>query len=194
MDIFQHRVNSIEKLKNVPSTYGVEIDIRTFGSKLILEHDAFEEGTSFEDWLGNFTHNGIILNIKEEGLENSIIELMGEFGITNYFFLDQSFPFLVKLVRAGNTKCAIRVSDIESVQTAQSLQTDWIWLDSFSGNWDYLLGQEFRLLSNRSKLCIVSPELQRANSLKEAMELRDIIDNLDFKIDAVCTKNPELWL
>ena len=39
MEIIIHRVNKIKKLKKIPTTYGVEIDIRSFKSKLILSHD-----------------------------------------------------------------------------------------------------------------------------------------------------------
>ena len=36
MEIIIHRVNKIKKLKKIPTTYGVEIDIRSLKSKLIL--------------------------------------------------------------------------------------------------------------------------------------------------------------
>ena len=36
MEIIIHRVNSIEKLKLIPMEYGTEIDIRAYGSELIL--------------------------------------------------------------------------------------------------------------------------------------------------------------
>ena len=34
-----HKVNSIEKLNNVPDDYGVEIDIRNNSGELVLSHD-----------------------------------------------------------------------------------------------------------------------------------------------------------
>ena len=90
-----HRINEISQLKGIPPEMGVEIDIRSNGKKLILQHDPFIEGVNFRDWLGHFQHQLIILNIKEEGLEEKILDCLAEFNIQNFFFLDQSFPFLV---------------------------------------------------------------------------------------------------
>ena len=39
MEIIIHRVNTIKELKAIPSEYGTEIDIRAFGSELILNHE-----------------------------------------------------------------------------------------------------------------------------------------------------------
>ena len=39
MEIIVHRINEIEKLSKLRNSYGVEIDIRSNGSKLILNHE-----------------------------------------------------------------------------------------------------------------------------------------------------------
>ena len=39
MEFIIHRVNKIKDLKLLPKKFGVEIDIRTVGSKLILNHE-----------------------------------------------------------------------------------------------------------------------------------------------------------
>ena len=96
MEIIIHRVNTIKKLETVDSNFGVEIDIRSNDGKLILQHDPFEYGDSFDEWLKSYKHGKIILNIKEEGLEDYIIKSLNNHHIDNYFFLDQSFPFLIK--------------------------------------------------------------------------------------------------
>ena len=38
----------------------------------------------------------MIINIKEEGLETTILRELNESNIKNFFFLDQSFPYLIK--------------------------------------------------------------------------------------------------
>ena len=43
-DLIVHRVNSIEILNSIDTTLGCEIDIRTDGSKLILNHNPFKKG------------------------------------------------------------------------------------------------------------------------------------------------------
>ena len=39
MEIIIHRINSIRKLKKIPGRYGVEIDVRSLKSNLILNHE-----------------------------------------------------------------------------------------------------------------------------------------------------------
>ena len=51
MEFIIHRVNLIKNLKKIPKKYGCEIDIRTEGSKLILNHDPFSKGDNLIDYL-----------------------------------------------------------------------------------------------------------------------------------------------
>lgn len=194
MLIMRHRVNSSDQLKTIPSFQGVEIDLRSRKDQVILQHDPFKSGELFEDWLMTWNGQFLILNIKEEGLEERILENLQVHSIENYFFLDQSFPFMQKLIRSGNSRVAARASDIESVQTALSSGATWCWLDSFSGNWDYLSDSLPRLKEANIKTCLVSPELQRPNSEIELEELRYFISHSQLLIDAVCTKSPGSWL
>ena len=65
MEIVIHRINKIKELKNIPLKYGCEIDIRTNGNKLILNHEPFMGGDSFNDYLDEYKHGLLVLNIKE---------------------------------------------------------------------------------------------------------------------------------
>ena len=47
MQIILHRINTKKALQNTPNKFGVEIDIRSEGNKLILGHDRFKEGEDF---------------------------------------------------------------------------------------------------------------------------------------------------
>ena len=96
MEIILHRRNSIQSLKKTPITYGVEVDIRSKGEELILNHDPFQVGERFSEWIRNYKHGTLILNVKEEGLEEKILKYVNLHKIKSYFFLDQSFPFLIK--------------------------------------------------------------------------------------------------
>ena len=194
MEIIVHRINSIELLKNTPIEYGVEIDIRSNNSKLILHHEPFLEGVVFEDWLSEYNHKNLILNIKEEGLEKKILELMNEYGINEFFFLDQSFPFLINLLNSGEKRTSIRLSEFESIETILNLKKspNWIWVDFFS--YFPLNDEKLKLLKNCGyRLCIVSPELQGYNANTSIPKLKKMIDSFSFNIDAVCTKFPEYW-
>ena len=117
MKIYVHRVNTIEKLKQVPTEYGVELDIRGYGKKLLLNHDPIDDPNNyedFEDFLREYKHSGIILNVKEMGYEEKIISLMEKHNITDYFFLDVEFPYIYRATRKDNmSKIAIRYSEAE---------------------------------------------------------------------------------
>jgi nicotinate-nucleotide pyrophosphorylase len=90
-------------------------------------------------------------------------------------------------------KVATRVSDYEDLQTALNSGSDWVWLDSFSGKWDYLNEAVSVLAKNGQKTCLVSPELQRAHSSAELKLLQEMILEKRLAITSVCTKLPEIW-
>ena len=189
-----HRINTIELLEKTPHNLGVEVDIRSNGENLIIHHDPFKAGENFKEWLKLYNHGTLILNVKEEGLEDPLIELMHQNNIDDYFFLDQSFPFLRKTALMGEKHCAVRVSEYENIETALSLSgmVDWVWVDCFN---HFPLNYEDanRLKNAGFKLCIVSPELQGRSDHKHIKEFRSKIELLGINGDAVCTKYPDLW-
>lgn len=194
MKLILHRRNTIAELNSTPRKYGVEVDIRSVGDRLIIHHDPFVAGESFEDWLSAYRHGTLILNVKEEGLESRLISLMESRGIDDYFFLDQSFPFLVKWAKAGERRCAVRVSEFESIETALTLagKIDWVWVDCFTCF--PVSGDAARYLQRAGlKLCLVSPELQGRNAETEIPLLARLLRDDAIKADAVCTKRPDIW-
>jgi hypothetical protein len=160
----------------------------------VIHHDPFVKGESFEAWLDEYRHGTLILNVKEEGLEARLIELMKQHAIDDYFFLDQSFPFLVKWSRLGETRCAVRVSEYESIETALSLsgKVDWVWVDCFT-RFPLRHEDSVRLRSAGFKLCLVSPELQGRDAQTEIPQLHALLRERQIHADAVCTKQPALW-
>jgi hypothetical protein len=194
MKIIAHRRNTINELNASPTKYGVEVDIRSCGDKLIIHHDPFVDGESFDDWVTAYRHGTLILNVKEEGLEARLIALMKSHGIDDYFFLDQSFPFLVKWANMGERRCAIRVSEFESIVTVLTLagKVDWVWVDCFTR---FPLSEDDarRLKGAGFKLCLVSPELQGRDAATEIPQLAKLLVERNIQADAVCTKRPDLW-
>ena len=53
MLIIQHRRNSIDLLQNTDTRFGVEIDIRSWEDKLIINHDPFKRGIELVKWLNS---------------------------------------------------------------------------------------------------------------------------------------------
>jgi len=194
MNIIAHRKNTIKELEQTQTKLGVEVDIRSFGNKLVMHHDPFVIGEDFEQWLLSYKHGTLILNVKEEGLEARLIELMNKVGIRDFFFLDQSFPFLVKWARQGERRCAVRVSEFESVESALTLagMVDWVWVDCFT-HFPLSADDATHLKTAGFKLCLVSPELQGRDPETEIPSLRLLLNTRCIMADAVCTKRPDLW-
>lgn len=194
MKIIYHRRNTIDQLNETPSRYGVEVDIRSAGDRLIIHHDPFAVGVPFEVWLQSYRHGTLILNVKEEGLESRLMYLMKKAGVEDYFFLDQSFPFLIKYSGLGERRCAVRVSEFESIETALALagKVEWVWVDCFT-RFPLSRDQGKRLKLAGFKLCLVSPELQGRDPEIEIDHFVQLLEERDIRIDAVCTKRPDLW-
>ncbi len=194
MIIVAHRRNSIEQLQSTPREYGVEVDIRSHGDRLIIHHDPYVAGEDFGRWLDQYRHRLLILNVKEEGLEQRLLSLMVTKSIEDFFFLDQSFPFLVKTARTGEKRCAVRISEFESIRTAETLAglVSWIWVDCFTKF--PITGKEAAHLQSLGfRLCLVSPELQGRPAELSVPALRALLAREGVAADAVCTKSPELW-
>ena len=191
MTIFvSHRINSIKNLHNIHSDFGVEIDLRDYNNDIILAHDPFLKGDLFEDFLKAFKHSFLILNIKSEGIEFKILELLKKYHISNYFFLDCSFPVINKLINIKENKIAIRYSEYESLETILNFKNkvEWIWIDNFNFDKFNLDKDTFNILKkNGFKLCFVSPELQNRDEKLE--EYRDYLQNNFIRPDMICTKS-----
>jgi hypothetical protein len=194
MQIIRHRRNTAQELSETPVRFGVEVDIRSYGDQLVIHHDPFIKGEDFARWLGGFRHQTLILNVKEEGLEDRLLTLVRAERIENFFFLDQSFPFLIKTINGGERRCAVRVSEFESVETAMSLagKIDWIWVDCFT-RLAMTEADAKELKKAGFKLCLVSPELQGRASLRDIEDFQALLVDRAIDAEAVCTKMPELW-
>jgi hypothetical protein len=189
-----HRRNTLAELLATPNSYGVEVDIRSQGDTLVIHHDPFAVGEPFEPWFEAYAHGTLILNVKEEGLEARLISLMQKRNFTDYFFLDQSFPFLVKWSKLGERRCAVRVSEYESVTSALTLKgrVDWVWVDCFT---EFPLNADdaSALCDAGFKLCLVSPELQGRDAESAIPLLQALLVERGISAAAVCTKRPDLW-
>ena len=194
MKLIAHRKNTLQALRDTPGEYGVEVDIRSIGERLVIHHDPYVAGESFDEWIAAYRHGTLILNVKEEGLEARLIALMQQHQIADYFFLDQSFPFLIKWSRMGEKRCAVRVSEFESIDTALSLagKVDWVWVDCFN-HFPLQAHDAQRLHDAGFKLCLVSPELQGRDAATSIPAMAGLLAERGIVMDAVCTKQPTLW-
>jgi hypothetical protein len=190
--IIKHRVNTIGELLVLPNSYGVEIDLRTQNGTLILAHDPLEEGDKFEEWLQHYNHKFLVLNVKEDGIENLVLSQLEKNHVAEYFFLDQPFPTLRKSA-LSNISSALRLSEYENPINVLNMSINWLWLDSFDGDWKYLERHAEWIQRGGYKNCVVSPELQGRAISDEPIEIARIMGNLGIAITAVCTKQPDAW-
>jgi hypothetical protein len=189
MQLIRHRINSLEELADVPSFYGIEFDVREGPIDVIVTHDPWTDGPLLWDFLTECRHAFYIVNIKCEGIEDRVLELLRTYRIENFFLLDCSFPSIVRLSRMRETRTAIRVSEYEGLDTAIAMagKCEWIWVDVFSRV--PVSAEQCRMLRGLGyKLCFVSPELQRQP--EKIAEYSWVAEHMD----AICTKVPNQWL
>lgn len=190
MKYIAHRINTAAQLRAVPPAYGVEIDLRDRGDRLILQHDPFGDGEDFETWLTDFRHGTLILNVKSERIEHRVLQALQARGVTDYFFLDCSFPMIRLLNRLGESKIAVRYSEFEPIEGCLALagQVEWVWVDCFTKM--PLDARSYARLKASFKMCAVSPELQGRPAETIADYARELAP---YPMDAICTKRPDLW-
>lgn len=195
MHYIAHRINTVEELRELPEQYGVELDLRDdLEGNIYISHNPFEKGEYFEEYLKEYHHGTMILNVKSERIEHKILDLLGKYEITDYFFLDSSFPMIFLLSEQGERKIALRLSEYEGMDTLRNMagRVSWVWVDCFTripvGRKELM---ELRELGY--KTCFVSPELQgRPEDILPYK--REILKN-GLEFDAICMKhyNISLW-
>lgn len=177
-----HRVNTVAALKQIPPQYGVEVDIRADGNRLVLHHDPFLGGEDFVAYLKEYRQAFIVLNIKEVGIERRVIEMVEARGIKDYFLLDVEFPYIFQATRAGKQKIAVRYSEAEPIAQALALKdlVEWVWIDTNTKlPLDKKVVQELRGF----KTCLVSPD--RWGRAKDISDYKNKVKDLGFKLEAV---------
>jgi len=195
MILITHRINTLKELKKIPPKYGVEIDVREYRGRLILQHEPFVAGEKLEVFLKKFNHKFIIFNVKSERIEFKILHYVKKYKLKKYFFLDSSFPMIKNLINLKEKNIACRVSDEEDIKTALNLKQKviWIWFETqfpFKKSYPILK----KLKKNKFKVCIVSPDLHKKKIKFDKNEILFLKKNN--LIDAVCVKfkNLKNWI
>jgi hypothetical protein len=192
--IIAHRINTLEDLESIPETQAIEFDVRDSNGKCIVCHDAFQEGLDLEVFLRESGNRFFIVNIKSEGIEEKVLELLKDLNYDNFFLLDCSFPKIIQLTNKKERRVAVRFSEYESIETVLSLtgSVEWVWVDCFT---KFPLTREIyeKIRNAGIKICLVSPELQKQE--EKIQEYIDICLASQIYLDAICCKfvNRDLW-
>lgn len=196
MEYIAHRINTVSELKELPAKYGVELDLRDdLTGKIYIQHNPFEAGEDFEEYLKEYRHGTMILNVKSERIEPKILEIISRYDIKSYFFLDSSFPMIYSMTKQGETNFALRISEFEGMDTARNMagKVDWIWVDCFTKI--PIRKEEYNELHSLGyKLCFVSPELEGRDG--DIEKYKQYLEGEGMLMDAVCTKsyNMKRWM
>ena len=184
MEIIVHRINKIKELKKISNNYGVEIDIRTDGSKLILNHDPFKKGDKFIDYIENYKHNTLVLNIKEAGIENEVLNIVNSFSIKSYFLLDVEMPYMYSATKKAKKNIAVRFSEYEDIAIAKKFKNklNWIWIDTIT---KLPINKKNLNIIKNFKSCLVCPERWKRKS--DIANYKKKMNNLNFFPNAVMT-------
>jgi hypothetical protein len=166
MEIIIHKINSLKRLKKIPIKFGVEIDVRSYGSNIILNHEPQKNGTLLTHFLNEYHHGTIIFNIKEAGIENEVISLAKKFRIKKFFLLDVEHPFIITSPNKFKKYLSVRFSEFEPIELSNFFRkfVSWIWIDTVNK----LPINKGNIKSIKNfKSCIVSPERWgRKNDIK----------------------------
>ena len=189
--IINHRINSLSKLERSPKRFGIEIDVRDYKNKIVLNHEPMTNGLSFEIFLENFKHKFLIINVKSEGLERIIISMLKEKKIDNYFFLDSTVPTSLKLNK--NINKSLRISDIENInfKSKKINNFNWVWIDYINNIYSIKKSHLIYLRKLKIKNCFVSPEL--IDNKISPKKLETFLSKNKIIPDAICTKKPLFW-
>lgn len=149
----------------VEAGFGIEVDIRDRFSDLVISHDPpNSQSLTLEDLLIESnkmeilgkSHPCLALNIKSDGLVNSLSELLRKYHIIDYFCFDMSGPETVRYSKS-NLKFFTRQSEIEE-RCLLYERAHGVWLDAFDVEWRTPRIIDEHLAQNK-ELAIVSPEL-----------------------------------
>jgi hypothetical protein len=191
MQIVAHRINTIKELKKISPVYGIEIDIRADGSRLLLNHEPFQGGELFINYLEAYRHQLLVLNIKEAGIESEVLRLVRERGLRDYFLLDVEFPYIYQASRKGERNIAMRYSEDEPIEMTLMYRdkVDWVWIDT---NTKLPLAQDVIQKLHGFKTCLVCPG--RWGRSHDILDYRKKMNELGFSPDAVMTSPSDIFL
>ena len=199
MEIFLHRQNDTSLFNEE----GIEVDVRSSRLGLVLNHDRLNHNMLYpilENKLKFLKNKKVILNIKESGIEEELIEMMADI---DYYFLDSQIPDIIRLSRkfpSISHRFIIRISDVEFTTTnmLNLVKPKYVWLDyskfsDFNSNeYNQHVRRLIYLLPKYQNYIVVSPELY---SLDYSVHIEDVKTAVSRYIPSfsVCTKYTQLW-
>ncbi|WP_316832736.1 hypothetical protein [Pedobacter aquatilis] len=147
--------------------FGTETDLRDLNRNIVISHDPADNGSmlvdDFFDLYNRYNQlSTLALNIKADGLQAGIQNLVKTHKIHSYFVFDMSIPDTLGYIK-HKIPFFSRQSEHELLPAFYE-QCEGIWLDCFIKDWydDKLI---LKHIQNNKRVAIVSPELHGRNHL-----------------------------
>lgn len=186
--------NSFEALNSaLDAGFGVETDFRDCNGVMVVSHDPPEgdvlEARTFLELYVELDASGRIgFNIKADGLQKSLLEMLLEIGIPlkNCYAFDMSVPDTLGYIASG-FPIYTRLSEYEKAPPFLNL-SNGVWIDSFTGNFAQVAEAQ-KILASGNRACIVSPELHQRDyhTLWDEIAVAGLHENPLFEL---CTDFP----
>lgn len=172
--------------------YGFETDFRDYGGKVLISHNP-PQGIELtaDELFAMYATSGkkgtLALNIKADGLQEMMLELLEKYDIKDYFLFDMSVCDTIPYIER-KLKIASRSSEFEPHLPFYK-DSEVVWVDYFDGRTD--IADELRkYIADGKKPCIVSPELHglpyeamwrmlKENEFMDIMLCTDVPDKAD---------------
>ena len=146
--------------------WGVETDLRDLAGRIAISHDGpLADHTYFLDdllttWRAHGGAGTLALNIKADGLQAAVADMLRPGEADRCFVFDASVPDERLWLRAGIVPTFVRHSELEPAPEASPHYrlAAGVWLDAFEGEW-WDAGVVRAHLANGLRVAIVSPEL-----------------------------------
>lgn len=173
--------------------FGTELDVRDYCGGLVVSHDipdsnSIEFSRFLEIYCAYNKQLFLAINIKADGLQELLFDLLSEYQIKNYFVFDMSVPDALGYLNLG-MKVFTRESEFETELSFYE-QADGVWMDEFRTPWITPKRIQYHL-DNGKKICIVSPELHQMDHLARWKDYKEVSRNLDKGELMLCTDFPE---
>ena len=174
---------------------GTETDLRDFNGEIVISHDIPDASCmTFQHMLELYkmhttSNPPLALNVKADGLQKKVKDILELMGITNYFFFDMALPDSLAYYQ-HDLKAFVRYSEFECLNSLYEM-SEGVWLDGFKKD---LVEEDLlnKILSDGKKVCIVSPELHKRNHIESWEKYKKFDDKLLSSSNLIiCTDYPE---
>lgn len=147
----------------VDNGYGFETDFRDCAGQILISHNPPKgnEITAedvFKLYQQAGLHEPLALNIKSDGLQDMMQDLLEKYNIINYFFFDMSVCDTVIYVEK-KLKIASRLSEYEQEMPFYK-DSSTVWIDYFNSDGP-TIQKVVQTLDDGKNACVVSPELHK---------------------------------